>query len=244
MKKMKKRILVGSLLFVLVVLLVGGVSQYAFASRMMGAGPWGGMSRGHDRGDSAFKAELLRALNPMDFTEEQWKTETECPGWTVQDNLVHITALEAMSIGKDLPLADLPDDLPLNHPQGSSGLIDLIVARLYARTDRNQFIEVTYASGAKEILHVADFVSGAMLASVVARAKQAAIKEIIAGGQRGVSAAHALAACEAEITENEDLPNTTNPDDWARISGRKGERIVFLRTLTSPRAIPSDAAGH
>ena len=138
----------------------------------------------------------------------------------------------------------LPDDLPLNHPQGSSGLIDLIVARLYARTDRNQFIEVTYASGAKEILHVADFVSGAMLASVVARAKQAAIKEIIAGGQRGVSAAHALAACEAEITENEDLPNTTNPDDWARISGRKGERIVFLRTLTSPRAIPSDAAGH
>lgn len=80
MKKMKKRILVGSLLFVLVVLLVGGVSQYAFASRMMGAGPWGGMSRGHDRGDSAFKAELLRALNPMDFTEEQWKKFDEILG--------------------------------------------------------------------------------------------------------------------------------------------------------------------
>ena len=80
MKKMKKRVLVGSLLFVLVVLLVGGVSQYAFASRIMGAGPWGGMSHWHGRGDSAFKAELLRALNPMDFTEEQWKKFDEILG--------------------------------------------------------------------------------------------------------------------------------------------------------------------
>lgn len=80
MKKMKKRILVGSLLFVIVLLLVGGVSQYAFASRMTGAGPWGGMSHWHGRGDSAFKEELLRALNPMDFTEEQWKTFDEILG--------------------------------------------------------------------------------------------------------------------------------------------------------------------
>lgn len=80
MGKMKKRVLVGSLLFVLVLLLVGGVSQFAFASRMPGAGPWGGMSHWHGRGDSAFKAELLRALNPMDFTEEQWKKFDEILG--------------------------------------------------------------------------------------------------------------------------------------------------------------------
>ena len=80
MKKMKKRILVGSLLFVFVVLLVGGISQYAFANRMMRSAPWGGGFLGHDRGDAAFKAELLRALNPLDFTEEQWKKFDEILG--------------------------------------------------------------------------------------------------------------------------------------------------------------------
>jgi proteasome-associated ATPase len=143
-------------------------------------------------------------------------------------------------VAADILRRYLSDEIPLNHPEGANGLIELIVSRLFARTEENRFIEVTYASGAQEILHVADFVSGAMLASVVARAKQAAIKQVIAGG----AGDHMLAACEAEITENEDLPNTTNPDDWARISGRKGERIVFLRTLTSPRAITSDAAGN
>ena len=147
-------------------------------------------------------------------------------------------------VAADILRRYLSDEIPLNHPEGATGLIELIVSRLFARTEENRFIEVTYASGAQEILHVADFVSGAMLASVVARAKQAAIKQVIAGGARGVGGDHVLAACEAEITENEDLPNTTNPDDWARISGRKGERIVFLRTLTSPRAITSDAAGN
>ncbi len=87
------------------------------------------------------------------------------------------------------------------------------------------------------MLHVADFVSGAMLVGVVDRAKKAAIKELIGGGPRGVRREHVLAACAAEISENEELPNTTNPDDWARVSGRKGERIVFLRTLVGSRAL-------
>ncbi|HOC12741.1 MAG TPA: proteasome ATPase [Propionicimonas sp.] len=116
-------------------------------------------------------------------------------------------------------------------------LIDAIVDRLFARTDANRFIEVTYAGGDKETLYVGDFVSGAMLAGVVDRAKKAAIKELINGGERGVRLAHVEAACAAEIGENEELPNTTNPDDWARVSGRKGERIVFLRTLVGARAL-------
>ncbi|MGV8907839.1 MAG: proteasome ATPase [Propionicimonas sp.] len=118
-------------------------------------------------------------------------------------------------------------------------LIAAIVERLYARTAENEFIEVTYASGAKEVLHVADFISGAMLVGIVDRAKKAAIKELIGGGPRGVRREHVLAACAAEISENEELPNTTNPDDWARVSGRKGERIVFLRTLVGSRALTS-----
>ncbi|MGC3993391.1 MAG: proteasome ATPase [Propionicimonas sp.] len=116
-------------------------------------------------------------------------------------------------------------------------LVDAIVDRLYERTDATRFIEVTYAGGDREVLHVADFVSGAMLAGIVGRAKKAAIKEVIDGGERGVRLEHVLAACAAEIAENEELPNTTNPDDWARVSGRKGERIVFLRTLTGSRVL-------
>lgn len=131
----------------------------------------------------------------------------------------------------------LTDDLPLDHAGGAAALADLVVHRLYTRHADNRFIEVTYASGEREQLYVADFVSGAMLAGIVDRAKKAAIKQIIAGGQRGISADHLLAACAAEIAENEDLPNTTNPDDWARISGRKGERIVFLRTFAGARAL-------
>ncbi len=118
-----------------------------------------------------------------------------------------------------------------------AALITSIVDRLYARTPENRFIEVTYASGDREMLYVADFVSGAMLANVVDRAKKAAIKEVIAGGGHGLRLAHVLAACADEVAENEELPNTTNPDDWARVSGRKGERIVFLRTLAGARAL-------
>ncbi len=105
------------------------------------------------------------------------------------------------------------------------------VAALFAPVPENEFVEVTYAGGTREVLHVGDFASGAMLANIASRAKTAAIKEVLAGGQRGVRLGHVAAAVRAEVAENEDLPNTTNPDDWARLSGRRGERIVFMRTL-------------
>src|SRR5437763_14314514 len=44
--------------------------------------------------------------------ESEWKQPSECPGWTVQDNLVHITALERFILGDPLPTQDVPDDLP------------------------------------------------------------------------------------------------------------------------------------
>ena len=99
--------------------------------------------------------------------------------------------------------------------------------------EANRFLEVTYQNGDKEILYYKDFASGAMIENIVRRAKKLAIKRVIAGGAKGVSAADLLASIKQEYKEHEDLPNTTNPDDWAKISGKKGERIVFIRTLTS-----------
>src|SRR5699024_10238743 len=89
------------------------------------------------------------------------------------------------------------------------------------------------ADGDKEVLYFKDFNSGAMIQNIVDRAKKMAIKEYLEDGNRGMRVQHILQACTDEFKENEDLPNTTNPDDWARISGKKGERIVFIRTLVS-----------
>jgi len=112
-------------------------------------------------------------------------------------------------------------------------MIDRAIERMYAETEENQFLEVTYASGDKEILYFKDFNSGAMIQNVVDRAKKHAIKDFLATGQRGLRVDHLLVACVDEFKENEDLPNTTNPDDWARVSGKKGERIVFIRTIVT-----------
>jgi len=105
------------------------------------------------------------------------------------------------------------------------------VEQMYTESEENEFLEVTYASGDKEILYFKDFSSGAMIQNIVDRAKKTAIKDFLATGHRGIRVEHLLSACVAEFKENEDLPNTTNPDDWARISGKKGERIVFIRTI-------------
>lgn len=110
-------------------------------------------------------------------------------------------------------------------------MIQRAVEQMYAESDENRFLEVTYANGDKEILFFKDFNSGAMIENVVSRAKKSAIKEFLDTGERGIRVQHLLDACLDEFRENEDLPNTTNPDDWARISGKKGERIVFIRTL-------------
>jgi proteasome-associated ATPase len=113
------------------------------------------------------------------------------------------------------------------------GMIAAVVERMYALIDDNKFLEVTYAGGDKEILYFKDFSSGAMIHNIVDRAKKLAIKALLTDQSHGVRVEHLLRACVAEFKENEDLPNTTNPDDWARISGKKGERIVYIRTLVS-----------
>ncbi len=110
-------------------------------------------------------------------------------------------------------------------------MIQRAVERMYTESEENRFLEVTYANGDKEVLYFKDFNSGAMIENIVARAKKNAIKDFLELGQRGIRVQHMLSACVDEFRENEDLPNTTNPDDWARISGKKGERIVFIRTL-------------
>ena len=112
-----------------------------------------------------------------------------------------------------------------------AAMIQRAVERMYAESEENRFLEVTYANGDKEVLYFKDFNSGAMIQNIVARAKKCAIKDLLETGQRGIRVSHVLSACVDEFRENEDLPNTTNPDDWARISGKKGERIVFIRTL-------------
>ncbi len=112
-----------------------------------------------------------------------------------------------------------------------AGMIRATVERMYTETEENRFLEVTYANGDKEVLYFKDFNSGAMIQNIVDRAKKMAIKDFLDHDQHGLRVAHLLQACVDEFKENEDLPNTTNPDDWARISGKKGERIVFIRTL-------------
>src|ERR1700691_3759203 len=110
-------------------------------------------------------------------------------------------------------------------------MIEDTVGEMYREDDENRFLEVTYQNGDKEVLYYRDFASGAMIENIVRRAKKLAIKRAIAGEGRGVRTTDLLESIRRESKENEDLPNTTNPDDWARISGKKGERIVYVRTL-------------
>ena len=134
----------------------------------------------------------------------------------------------------------LTDELPL-HPsvlsghttpaEAVAGLISYCVDRMYAQTPENEFVEVTYADGSKEVLHFSDFASGAMIHNIVDRAKKGAIKSLLETGERGLHPEHFEAAIAEEFSEHEDLPNTTNPDEWARISGRKGERVTHLRMM-------------
>ncbi|RCV51559.1 proteasome ATPase [Marinitenerispora sediminis] len=137
-------------------------------------------------------------------------------------------------ITHDLPLH--ADDLAEHGDSPTAtveGMIQRVVERMYSETEENRFLEVTYANGDKEVLYFKDFNSGAMIQNIVDRAKKMAIKDFIDTNTKGIRVAHLLQACVDEFSENEDLPNTTNPDDWARISGKKGERIVYIRTLVS-----------
>ncbi|GMA26122.1 proteasome-associated ATPase [Luteimicrobium album] len=143
----------------------------------------------------------------------------------------------------DLPIH--PDDLAEHHGDAAEAIdamVRAVVERIYSEDDENRFLEVTYASGDKEVLYFKDFNSGAMIQNIVDRAKKTAIKDFLTTGQRGLRVDHLLSACVDEFKENEDLPNTTNPDDWARISGKKGERIVFIRTIVEKKGKAAAAA--
>ena len=127
-----------------------------------------------------------------------------------------------------------PDEIDRNNGDASlatARMIEKTVELMYEPSDRNRFLEVTYASGDKEILYFKDFNSGAMIENIVRRSKKEAIKRFLSTGEKGIKSEDLVQAIRDEFKENEDLPNTTNPDDWARISGKKGERIVYVRTL-------------
>jgi proteasome-associated ATPase len=112
-------------------------------------------------------------------------------------------------------------------------MIERTVEEMYRDDSENEFLEVTYQNGDKEVLYFKDFSSGAMIENIVRRAKKLAIKRLLGGGEKGICTDDLLASITQEFKEHEDLPNTTNPDDWAKISGKKGERIVYIRTLIS-----------
>src|SRR5439155_18948605 len=131
-----------------------------------------------------------------------------------------------------LPIADRELKNAGIDPQGAvRTMIDASVDAMYSQSDENKFLEVTYQNGDKETLYFKDFSSGALIENIVRRAKKLSIKRLIAGGEKGITAQDLVDSIRQEFKEHEDLPNTTNPDDWAKISGKKGERIVYIRTL-------------
>lgn len=127
----------------------------------------------------------------------------------------------------------LTTEIPIAPNELVPDMIERTVNEMYRDDEANRFLEVTYQNGDKEVLYYKDFASGAMIENIVRRAKKLAIKRLIAGGVKGVSTQDMLDSIKQEYKEHEDLPNTTNPDDWAKISGKKGERIVFIRTLVA-----------
>ena len=133
----------------------------------------------------------------------------------------------------EIPIAKTEIDRHGSAKKAIGVMIESTVEKMYSDDERNRFLEVTYANGDKEVLFFKDFSSGAMIENIVRRAKKMAIKRAIAGDPKGISESDLGSAIYQEYRENEDLPNTTNPDDWAKVSGKKGERIVYIRTLVS-----------
>ena len=138
----------------------------------------------------------------------------------------------------DLPIAAAEARQHGGVPTALEAMIESALEAMYSRDEDNQFFEVTYASGDKEVMYFKDFVSGAMIESVVRRAKKFALKRYIGGADKGLTSDDLFTAVREEFKENEDLPNTTNPDDWAKIAGKKGERIVYVKSLVGRASQP------
>ena len=135
---------------------------------------------------------------------------------------------------KDLPIHESEIRTNIELESALASMIDQAVDFMYRTDDETRFLEVTYQNGDKEILYFKDFSSGAMIENIVRRAKKLAIKRFLETGEKGIITDDLLVSVTQEYKEQEDLPNTTNPDDWAKISGKKGERIVYVRTLVGP----------
>jgi proteasome-associated ATPase len=132
----------------------------------------------------------------------------------------------------DIPIAESETRQHRGDVQAAiDAMIATTIEAMYSLSEENRFLEVTYANGDKEVLYFKDFSSGAMIESVVRRAKKLALKRYIGKGEKGINTDDLLTAVREEFKENEDLPNTTNPDDWAKIAGKKGERIVYVKPL-------------
>jgi proteasome-associated ATPase len=153
---------------------------------------------------------------------------------------------------KDLPIAESEIRANVELESALVAMIERTVEFMYRADDDTRFLEVTYQNGDKEVLYFKDFASGAMIENIVRRAKKLAIKRFLDTGEKGITTDDLLVSVTQEYKEHEDLPNTTNPDDWAKISGKKGERIVYVRTLVGPsgeektggRAIEQVATGQ
>ncbi|UVJ56682.1 proteasome ATPase [Trueperella pyogenes] len=156
----------------------------------------------------------------------------------------------------DIMLKYLTADLPIHADEiarygdadaAVRAMARITVEKLFTRDEASEFIEVSYADGSKEVLYISDFVSGAMLAAIVGRAKKLAIKDLLAAGERGIRTEHMLAALAEEMHENEDLTQMTNPDEWARIHGRgSGKRVTYVRPLVASktdRELPEEKVG-
>ena len=142
-------------------------------------------------------------------------------------------AIFSRYLTSDLPIApDVVESLGGGDPDKAVRvMVEQATEEMYSEDPRNEFLEITYQNGDKEVTYFKDFSSGAMIENIVRRAKKLAIKRLIETDVRGLRPEDLIESVFQEFKEHEDLPNTTNPDDWARISGRKGERIVFIRTL-------------
>ncbi len=159
-------------------------------------------------------------------------------------NMVAAKQIFARYLTEDLPL----DPAALHAVDGDKAaaidaMIEATVEEMYRDDEANQFLEVTYQNGDREVMYFRDFSSGAMIENIVRRAKKLAIKRLIGGGSGGIGLEDLVAAIHQEYKEHEDLPNTTNPDDWAKISGKKGERIVYIRTLVSSNRTAQEPQG-
>jgi len=160
------------------------------------------------------------------------KIKVERPDRTAAGDILH------KYVTRDLPIAAAEIRLHGDIQAALDAMIESALEAVYRCGEDNRFLEVTYASGDKEVLYFKDFISGAMIESVVRRAKKFALKRCIAGAEKGLTTADLLAAVREEFKENEDLPNTTNPDDWAKIAGKKGERIVYIKPLVGQTTAP------